>query len=109
MAKPNEQQNGGVPKLRNVSLVVALSFLTLLAWIVSKRFDPRAVETAGAGKSVWTAAQSCRLVLAPLPVNHPIDAEIARLQKQVLNGTGRPAALERLGWTFVRKARTTFD
>ena len=109
MAKPNEQQYGGATKLRKVSLVVALSFLTLLAWIVSKRFDLRTVETAGADKSVWTTAQSCRLVLASLTGNQPIDAEIARLQKQALNETGRPAALERLGWIFVRKARTTFD
>ena len=50
---------------------------------------------------------SCRLVLAPLPADKPIDQEIARQQALVLSGSS--SALERLGWTFVKKARISFD
>jgi Flp pilus assembly protein TadD len=47
------------------------------------------------------------LVLAPLPLDKPIDQEIARQQALVLNGTS--SGLERLGWTFIKKARLSFD
>ena len=50
---------------------------------------------------------SCRLVLVPLPVDKPIDQEIARQQALILNGS--TSALERLGWTLVKKARSSFD
>jgi len=50
---------------------------------------------------------SCRLVLAPLPVDKPIDQEIARQQALILNGTS--SGYERLGWTFIKKARLSFD
>src|ERR1044071_2671345 len=52
---------------------------------------------------------SCRLVLAPLPVDKPIDQEIARQQALILNASSPATALERLGWTFVKKARLSFD
>ena len=51
---------------------------------------------------------SCRLVLAPLPVEKPIDQEIARAQASVRNSPSS-ANLERLGWTFIKKARVSFD
>ena len=50
---------------------------------------------------------SCRLILASLPGNKPIDQEIARQQGLVINESS--PALERLGWTFVKKARLSFD
>jgi tetratricopeptide (TPR) repeat protein len=52
---------------------------------------------------------SCRLVLAPLPVDKPIDQEIARAQARVVNSPSSASALERLGWTFIKKARVSFD
>jgi len=60
-------------------------------------------------KPAATLAQpaSCRLVLAPLPVDKPIDQEISRQQALVLNGSN--SGLERLGWSFVKKARLSFD
>ena len=51
---------------------------------------------------------SCRLVLAPLPVDKPIDQEIARAQASVRNSPSS-ANLERLGWTFIKRARVSFD
>jgi len=52
---------------------------------------------------------SCRLVLASLPVDKPIDQEIAREQARVVNSPLSANALERLGWTFIKKARVSFD
>lgn len=52
---------------------------------------------------------SCRLVLAPLTGDKPIDREIAQQQAVILNSGSRDSALERLGWTFVKKARLSFD
>jgi len=50
---------------------------------------------------------ACRFVLASLHGNEPIDNEIARQQTVIRNGS--TSGLERLGWTFVKKARLTFD
>ena len=52
---------------------------------------------------------SCRLILAPLPIIKPIDQEIARQQALVVSSSSSANALERLGWTFIRKARVSFD
>jgi tetratricopeptide (TPR) repeat protein len=52
---------------------------------------------------------SCRLILAPLPVIKPIDREIARQQALVVSSSSSANTLERLGWTFIRKARVSFD
>ena len=49
---------------------------------------------------------ACRFVLAPLNGNEPIDNEIARQQTLIRNGSS--SGLERLGWTFVKKARLNF-
>jgi lipoprotein NlpI len=51
--------------------------------------------------------ESCRLVLAPLRVDKPIDQEIAQQQALILNGAS--SGLERLGWAFIKKARMSFD
>ena len=69
-------------------------------------------------KGAWSGGESavaevqpasCRLVLAPLPVDKPIDREIARQQANILSGSSSATALEQLGWTFIKKARVTFD
>src|SRR5262245_40132591 len=52
---------------------------------------------------------SCRMVLTPLSGDKPIDQEIARQQALVLKSSSSSATLERLGWTFVKKARLSFD
>jgi tetratricopeptide (TPR) repeat protein len=49
------------------------------------------------------------LVSAPLPIDKPIDQEIAHRQALVLKNSSSANALERLGWTFVKKARLSFD
>jgi tetratricopeptide (TPR) repeat protein len=49
------------------------------------------------------------LALAPHDGESPESKEIRRLQDQVRTGHNRGAALERLGWAFVAKARASFD
>jgi tetratricopeptide (TPR) repeat protein len=49
------------------------------------------------------------LVLAPLPVSTSIDETIAQQQALILKGSATEMGLERLGWSFVNKARLSFD
>jgi tetratricopeptide (TPR) repeat protein len=54
--------------------------------------------------------ESCRFVLATLAGDKAIDREIAQQQAVVLGDASREtAAIERLGWLFVKKARLSFD
>jgi tetratricopeptide (TPR) repeat protein len=66
----------------------------------------RALRPAVKGSAAPEPA-SCRLVLAPLSGDKPVDREIAHQQSLALGGSS--SALERLGWTFVKKARLSFD
>ena len=52
---------------------------------------------------------ACRLVLAPLSGDKPIDREIAQQQSLIVRGKFSPVALEKLGWLYVKKARLSFD
>ena len=67
-----------------------------------------AVENSAAKDSAVQPA-SCRLVLAPLRGDKRIDREIAQQQAMVVRDQASVTALQRLGWTFVRKARLSFD
>jgi tetratricopeptide (TPR) repeat protein len=89
--------------LSNGTLAVCASLILLVA-VVSSHRAPRG---SNAEPTVLTEAVACHLVLASLNSNEPIDNEIARQQALIRNGS--TAALERLGWTFVKKARLTFD
>ena len=62
-----------------------------------------------AAKSTFAQPAACRLVLTPLPASKSIDQEIAQQQALVLNDSSSAAGLERLGWSFVKKARLSFD
>lgn len=48
-------------------------------------------------------------MLAPQPGEGSLDREIARLQEKIRKVQDRSSWLERLGWTFVAKARQSFD
>ena len=88
--------------MTNKVLAVLGSLILLFALIASRKTSPRAETENSSSKSA-----ACRFVLASLSGNAPIDEEIARQQALVRNGS--TAGLERLGWTFVKKARITFD
>jgi tetratricopeptide (TPR) repeat protein len=74
--------------------------LLLVIVLIGSRKSPLRTEPV-------TESASCRFVLASLSGNQAIDNEIAGQQALIRNGS--TAGLERLGWTFVKKARLTFD
>jgi tetratricopeptide (TPR) repeat protein len=82
------------------TLAVLASMIVLLAVIGSRK-------TTSHETNPLPESPPCRFVLASLQGNAPIDNEIARQQTLVRNGS--TSGLERLGWTFVKKARLTFD
>jgi tetratricopeptide (TPR) repeat protein len=84
------------------SLLFISSFIVLGFTAGKKTFQPAAENSS-------LQPASCRLVLASLPINKPIDQEIADQQALILREASSRAALERLGWTFVKKARLSFD
>ncbi|HET7113002.1 MAG TPA: hypothetical protein VFI57_05125, partial [Pyrinomonadaceae bacterium] len=88
-----------------VTIAIPLT-LTLLVVVVGLRALPGENSSA---KDLAVEPASCRLVLAPLAVEKPIDQEIAQQQARVRDDASSPIALERLGWLFVRKARLSFD
>jgi len=87
--------------IRKAAIPLLVSLFVVLGAAAGKR------KLKPAAKDSSAQPDSCRLVLAPLPVDKPIDQEIARQQTLVLNGSS--SALERLGWTFIKKARLSFD
>ena len=89
--------------LSNGTLAVCASLILLLV-VVGIRHKPRGSNTE---PTTLTEVVACRLVLASSNGNEPIDNDIARQQALVRNGS--TSGLERLGWTFVKKARLTFD
>jgi len=84
------------------TLAVVGSLLLLLVLIGSRKSPPTASP-----KSPLTESAACRFALASINGTAPIDTEIARQQAAIRDGS--TAGLERLGWTFVKKARVTFD
>lgn len=92
--------------MTNKTLAVFASLILLLA-VIGSRKSPRADAGNTSPANPLTESSACRFVLASSSGNQPIDNEIARQQALIRNGS--TAGLERLGWTFVKKARLTFD
>src|SRR5688572_28701129 len=94
--------------IKRAAVPIILAALIVLGVTAAKTaFSPPAVaESSGANNSSAEPA-SCRLVLTPLPGDTPLDQEIAQQQKLIRSGSS--GTLERLGWTFIKKARTSFD
>ena len=51
----------------------------------------------------------CAIALAPHTGADPVDQEIIRFQEKAQSASDPTPALERLGWAYVAKARSTFD
>lgn len=88
-----------------VAVLLILSLFIVLGATVAKKGSWFGGES-GIAKLL---PESCRLVLAPLPVNKPIDREIAQQQANIVSGSSSVTALEQLGWIFIKKARVSFD
>jgi hypothetical protein len=84
---------------RKATILLLISLFVVLGVAAGKR---KVKQTA-----TLAPPESCRLVLAPLRVDKPIDQEIAQQQALILNGAS--SGLERLGWAFIKKARMSFD
>ena len=86
--------------IRKAAIPLLISSFVVLGFTARSALKP-------AAKTPPAEPPACRLVLASLPGDKPIDQEIAHQQALVVNGSSQ--ALERLGWTFVKKARVSFD
>ena len=98
----NKAQPGNGLLFSKGTLAVLASVILLVTLIVSRKTSLHAENSSP--KSPLTELAACRFVLAP---SNGADEEIAR--QQALIRSGSTAALERLGWSFVKKARLTFD
>jgi tetratricopeptide (TPR) repeat protein len=98
-----ETQTRQRPAVRKAAILLFISSFIVLGLTAGKK----ALQPSASGSSIQPA--SCRLVLASLPIDKPIDQEIADQQAHIIKGSSSRAALERLGWTFVKKARLSFD
>ena len=96
----------GTTQLRPVHVfAIGGLILALAAFIIRGHSGSRSNNNAVTSQ----LSPSCHLILVQLTGDKPIDKEISLLQKRVLNGSQTVPDVERLGWTFVRKARSTFD
>ena len=96
----------GLAQLRGVHFYVVIGVILLVVAIINRGHSTsRAVDRSTRA----TSSTSCHLVLTPLSGDKPIDNEISRQQKHILNGSQTVPDFERLGWAFVRRARFSFD
>ena len=96
----------GTTQLKAVHLFAIAALIFAVAAIISRGHSAKRRNNQPAATEL---SPSCRLILTPLSGEKPIDREISQLQKRVLNGSQTVPDFERLGWTFVRRARSTFD
>lgn len=102
-----EAQTGGRLTVRKATILLFICSSIVLGFTAGKKAQPH--DENSAATDSLTQPAPCRLVLAPLPVDKPIDQQIAQQQAIVLKASAPSRALERLGWTFVKKARLSFD
>ena len=72
------------------------------------------IVMTGCNRPITRAAESggpvpCEIALTPHQGSESIDLEISRLQTEARNSTAPGSLMERLGWTFVQKARVSYD
>ena len=96
----------GTTQLKPVHVLVIGGLVLVLAAVIIR------VHSASRSNNIAVTSQlspSCHLILIQLTGDKPIDKEIFQQQRRILNGSQTVPDFERLGWTFVRKARSTFD
>ena len=96
----------GTAQLRAVHFYVLIGVILLGVAIINRGHS---ASHAVNSSTRATLSSSCHLVLTPLSGDKPIDNEISRQQKHILNGSQTVPDFERLGWAFVRRARFSFD
>jgi tetratricopeptide (TPR) repeat protein len=99
-----------VLKLSRTSLAFLLIGLSVpIGFMVRRSIHVRAGKPPEKAANSLTELAPCRLALTPAPGDTPMDAEIVRLQDQIMKSREPWPALERLGWLMVKKARLSFD
>ena len=98
--------------MKRVALTVASLLLSVILVGCSRnQASPSSTDPGSEGR--FSAAVSgldpCGIVLTPQPGDQRLDRDISRWQARVRHASDPVPALERLGWAFVGKARTTFD
>jgi len=96
----------GTTQMKAVHLFAIAALIFAVAAIISRAHSASRSNNHPAATQL---SPSCHLILTPLSGDKPIDKEISQLQKRLQNGSQTIPDFERLGWTFVRRARSTFD
>ncbi len=94
--------------LRSTSILLIVGSLIAVGVAARKNTLRPIVEKTTANDSL-VQPTACRLVLAPQPIDKPIDQEIANQQNLIAKRSTSDAGFERLGWIFIKKARQSFD
>lgn len=91
--------------------IAILALVTLLAVVVAgcSRRDAAQAQALPAERPSRPALDPLAVVLAPHHGGHRVDVQIREHQGMVRSNLQREAALERLGWLYVAKARDSFD
>jgi tetratricopeptide (TPR) repeat protein len=93
-----------------VTAVCLIGAALLAAQTGCERAGSKGALPAEAPNPIQSAAPDARrIVLAPLGGDTALDQEIARAQEQARTAGDSFAALEKLGWLFVARARVSFD
>ena len=102
--------------LRPVCLLIGLAGLVAsgcgLGYEASSQGSPRQapIQPAQLDSTLTrNAPEPCAVALASQTAGDPIDRKISRLQEEARRTADPAPVLERLGWLFVSKARTTHD
>ncbi|MEK6323287.1 MAG: tetratricopeptide repeat protein [Acidobacteriota bacterium] len=93
---PDERKEIPV-KVRRLILILVVSVITVGALGCS------------AAVPVPNAVDACSLTLAPHSGDGPIDRQIIRFQEAARTAGNQSRALEQLGWSYVQKARVSYD
>src|SRR2546425_13331948 len=83
--------------------------LSLCLAAISCRQSNYANNPRTASPQAASSLEPLSLALVPHSGNGRVDRQIIRLQNEVRAGKSHDTSLERLGWSFVAKARESFD
>lgn len=91
-------------------MVLTLTIGVSVALVLLRYFNSRSLSVARVDRTQnKLSIDPLQIVLTPLAGDGELDKEIRRLQAKAKETTNRNSFLERLGWAFVAKARTSSD
>lgn len=78
-------------------------------WKIADSTGGLTSATKRTGSASDPSNNPCAIALVPQKGDEAIDRKIRRLQDEARSGTKRIESMKRLGWTFVGKARSSYD